>query len=342
MNQRMLMFLNLFKEFKNYKDSPGTVFISAQASLKDMYKPYLHQGFEKYREVVEEAVKHYTVDTYARKLWLQNKKIKLKTLKEFLCLFFAFEQSSRSDKLPNIYDKQSEYGVNETHIHTPLDYRYDVFMATLLDRDMLLPENISIISWNYDYQLELAYMNYADCNIEESIKRLFIYPGIEDVSESKIIKLNGSAIQRGWKENNNWVTWPTENIHSSDFYSIILSNSLTEHKSIEYSKSKTLIDFAWEKYDYKNRSVLRAKEIIANTSKLIIIGYSFPNFNKSIDASLFSKFNASKCRISIQCPENDYESIEQNILSLGVNMAYAHIEKHKTLDQFYIPASQLI
>ena len=122
MNQRMLMFLNLFKEFKNYKDSPGTVFISTQASLKDMYKPYLHQGFEKYREVVEEAVKHYTVDTYARKLWLQNKKIKLKTLKEFLCLFFAFEQSSRSDKLPNIYDKQSEYGVNETHIHTPLDY----------------------------------------------------------------------------------------------------------------------------------------------------------------------------------------------------------------------------
>ena len=167
MNQRMLMFLNLFKEFKNYKDSPGTVFISAQASLKDMYKPYLHQGFEKYREVVEEAVKHYTVDTYARKLWLQNKKIKLKTLKEFLCLFFAFEQSSRSDKLPNIYDKQSEYGVNETHIHTPLDYRYDVFMATLLDRDMLLPENISIISWNYDYQLELAYMNLSLIHISE-------------------------------------------------------------------------------------------------------------------------------------------------------------------------------
>ena len=47
--------------------------------------------YNKYENILKEAVKHYTPDTYAKKLHLTSEKNKLALLKEFLNLYFLFE-----------------------------------------------------------------------------------------------------------------------------------------------------------------------------------------------------------------------------------------------------------
>jgi hypothetical protein len=348
MNERMLLFLNMLERYKIYdNESMGErVQISSHIDFPDYYNGLNSTSFGKYKEVVNEAFKHHTVDTYARKLWLRRQRGHLKLLKEFLCLYFAFEQSPNADKLlygaPDDHENVGPYIKHQDHINESLDYRYDVFMATLLNEHMRLPENISIISWNYDYQIELAYMSYADCSMKEAIGRLSLYPGLSEIDKARVIKLNGSAIQRGLKEKGEWISWDICPHNDDDFYRAALNDAFDSSPNSERARSENLINFAWEDRLYQARAIERAKEIISNTHELIVIGYSFPNFNKKIDAQIFSGIKKIHYKIKVQCGIDDYHSIDENIKTLGSFMPNADIEYIKNIDQFYIPAYQLI
>lgn len=130
--------------------------------------------YNKYENILKEAVKHYTPDTYAKKLHLTSEKTKLALLKEFLNLYFLFEQDFIKDAYnifpedpykngPKVYslnsnqtyEKYSASLIDEdkakqiwTDIGNPIDYRYDVFYATLLeafaDDKLALPSNVNI------------------------------------------------------------------------------------------------------------------------------------------------------------------------------------------------------
>ena len=350
MNERMLLFLNMLDNYRKHDHDriKGNVEYGSLIKLPELYNNLDYTSFNKYKVVVNEAINHYTVDTYARKLWLQDNDQKLSLLKEFLCLYFAFEQSSISSKLlcgtPPDHKNVEPYIKYWDHIKRSLDYRYDVFMASLLDREMSLPPEVSIISWNYDYQLELAYMNFADCSIDEAIKKLSIYPGLNvQAHRAKIIKLNGSAMQMGYPDLNedDRNLWTVSSTDEHDCYKVALNELFGRHKHI-WDKSEHLINFAWEDRKYQKKAIKRAKEVINNTQELIVIGYSFPNFNKKIDAELFSGVTRAKYRIKVQCGINDYESIGENIRSLGGFIRNADIEFVKNIDQFYIPAYHLI
>ena len=108
---------------------------------------------------------HATIDTYARKLYLTKRYRDLERLKSLLCAFFLWEQLE----------------------HRP-DGRYDTFLANVLDNQTLnIPEEISIISWNYDSQIELAFSSYnqnirfvtdlnkviSDGKVEDFIKKVY-------------------------------------------------------------------------------------------------------------------------------------------------------------------------
>ena len=85
--------------------------------------------------LIEGIKQHATIDTYARKLYLTGNKRDFEKLKRVLCAFFIWEQ----------LDKKA-------------DIRYDTFLANILEEKTLdLPSEISIISWNYDSQIEIAY-----------------------------------------------------------------------------------------------------------------------------------------------------------------------------------------
>lgn len=74
------------------------------------------------------------------------------------------------------------------------DQRYDTFLANILQNETLsIPNGISVISWNYDSQFEMAYRNYSKTgNLPIYDKNAHI-----DYQDSgncgKIFKVNGSA-----------------------------------------------------------------------------------------------------------------------------------------------------
>ena len=89
-------------------------------------------------QLIKGIQEHATIDTYARKLYLTGRERKFKKLKSVLCAFFVWAQL----------------------VYKP-DGRYDTFLANVLEEgNLMLPKEISIVSWNYDSQIENAYRAY--------------------------------------------------------------------------------------------------------------------------------------------------------------------------------------
>lgn len=86
------------------------------------------------------TVENPTIDTYAKKLYLKGQTEQLNKLKKWLSIFFYIHQHSISPH-----------------------ERYDKLFAAILDPNKAyLPLNVSLISWNYDNQIKLAYREYFE------------------------------------------------------------------------------------------------------------------------------------------------------------------------------------
>ncbi|MDG1573283.1 hypothetical protein OZ410_13220 [Robiginitalea sp. M366] len=86
-----------------------------------------------------ESSHHQSVDTLAKKLEVKGDYNGLNRLKLALSVIFTYEQ-----------------------IRNPIDKRYDSFLASLLDRNGNLPPKLTLLTWNYDMQLELAFREYLN------------------------------------------------------------------------------------------------------------------------------------------------------------------------------------
>ena len=293
--------------------------------------------YVKYNPIVKEAIKHYTPDTYVKKLSLTGKTADLDTFKEFLNLYFLFEQDNQQityEKFP-IYkpiwfigplseeEKEKKSNFIWDKIKSPIDNRYDVFFATLLKKtgnmdnpQLLLPSNYNIISWNYDNQLEHAYKEYSSgLNFIDIRKKLNINSEY-DANKSHIIKINGDC-----------TCWDIKDNKELTLFTAI-------EKLVEGDSINTTIDFAWEDGKTVDDAV---HKIIEATDKIVIIGYSFPNFNRDVDKIIFSEYNPAINQIIIQVPlKDEYEKIKERIKTIKniSDSVFIHISD---ADQFYIP-----
>jgi len=128
--------------------------------------------------VKQSAENHASIDTFAKKLYIKNEQHNLLRLKATLSCYFLILQ-----------------GLNN------VDQRYDTFFASITNKDenenVILPDNIKIISWNYDIQFEKAFNIYLD-NIKYLSTQLQAPPITGgrfefDYSKFGIIRLNGIA-----------------------------------------------------------------------------------------------------------------------------------------------------
>ncbi len=319
MNDRMFYFLYLMNPQNGTSDS-------------SLIKNETQIVYEEFKDTLEEASKHKTIDTYAKKLWLTNQSEKLHKLKVLIDLYFTFEQDISKDIYKNAKLLFKNVKENELWplIGKTKDYRYDVFFATLLDKKIELPENINIVSWNYDYQIEIAYSEYISNKEPNSIStNLRIFPNNTidlQTHEFTIIKLNGQV---------------ELNLENSNEGGLRSKLNLFIDKGI--SEYKTSISFAWELDDEHEQRILYAEEIFAKTTELVVIGYSFPSFNRSVDARLFSKLKNIE-KIKVQCPQENYNSIFSSIKDMPFWERHNFnnvVELHNELEQFYIPSNQL-
>lgn len=267
--------------------------------------------------LADESYRHATIDTFAKKLYLTNQKEKFAKLEKLLSIFFIIEQY-----------------LNKT------DGRYDTFLANILTNKIEIPDEIAILTWNYDSQFEIAFREYKR-DIISSPSDVGVCSKYDNIKECctrpKIFKLNGSASFDGFYSLGKDCENSYQNLN--DIYIGELLERYLEDKN--YSK----LSFAWEyRLDNVELSDLFWQEVkteISEAKILVTIGYTFPFFNREIDRKLFEMM-PNLSHIYIQDP--NAEQLKNNILPVlsDVQKSVAKNLQDKitiitNCDQFYLP-----
>jgi hypothetical protein len=266
--------------------------------------------------------KHASVDTFAKKLALTGKRADLFKLKNVLSAFLLIEQ-----------------------LRNPIDPRYDSFFASLLKSKFDMPKNIRILSWNYDMQFEMAYRYFSDdSNIYNAQATLGVYPKHADNWRAKegknnfaIFKINGSSMIYS-NDNAKLLKVYSNGDQPQSVDSIFeICSSYCLFKK-QPNKFEHGLSFAWEPENANSeRNLLSiAKNHTSDTEVLVVIGYSFPFFNREIDRALFSKEQMPNLKkVYIQSP-TALDSIER-FYSIREDIESMNIIPKISCDQFYLP-----
>jgi hypothetical protein len=226
-------------------------------------------------------------------------------------------------------------------MNSRIDRRYDGFFASLIkevDGQAKLDHNIKIITWNYDIQLQRSLCSFRDeQRLHSSFEVAKEYSPMdgEPSEDCQIIRLNGSNLY-----------YFDSRLDKYDYNSIFSSLTFDPTKEVApkifrkiiqcfkhfYQVGQSSIYYAWdiEGNEYLRKSYNTAKDWISMADKIIIIGYSFPNFNRSIDSDLFA--HADPNQLFIQDP--NAPEIKSTLRSFygredTIPMTYT--------DQFYVP-----
>lgn len=266
--------------------------------------------------LLEKANNHASIDTFAKKLYIGGKYDDLKRLKLSFSIFLIIEQArNKADK------------------------RYDSFFASILTNSCYnFPPNIRIVSWNYDYQFEKAYNEYSN---QDSFKRNQCYLNVISKNSSAkpennkfaIIKLNGSAAY--FKEN-------VDEIYFSNQFHLSISIEFIEeilktYAQVNFSQTKYYLglSFAWERNMSNEHDIVTLSQNETNdTDILIVIGYSFPYFNREIDREIIGNMkNLSK--VYFQAPDAD--NLKERFLSIRTDLPISSLITRFDLGQFLLP-----
>jgi hypothetical protein len=299
--------------------------------------PTRERTIELFNEITEKLESHHTPDTYAKKLWLKEQKDELRQLKIYLALFFYWIENGNEINLGNKKSKFPKGGIDE---------RYDPFLATHLkqysNHVLRFPPNINIITWNYDCQFENAYSSFTEGFDYDKIREnLYVVPKPSNLKYqsglSRLIKINGCSrlMIDGGEHTIKSVKEPFLHLKADNFPTKWIrefsTNSLRRKKNL-YTP---LINFAWETDNPASQEALKeAKDVFSKTQVLVIIGYSFPTFNRDVDKGLFERLRPD-CTVYYQAPESVVHELIDKLKSVR------HITKEVkpviNLDQFHIP-----
>nr|WP_288210272.1 hypothetical protein [uncultured Dysgonomonas sp.] len=270
--------------------------------------------------LLEKTKNHASIDTFAKKLFITEQDDELKRLKNAFSVFLILEQSI-----------------------TKTNMRYDSFFASILDDDYHpLPNNIKIVSWNYDYQFEKAYSEYTrNSTLSHNQGLLNILNKYSKNSDRikkdsfEIIKLNGSSniISTDWRQlnfYNNNITTP----FSIGFISDVLHN----YAILRFPRPHLYsgLSFAWEtfNYEYQIDIVEHTLSMTEETEILIVIGYSFPYFNREIDRKIIGNMKNLK-KVYFQAP--DAENLKERFLSIRTDIPQDQLLCRHDVGQFLLP-----
>ncbi len=280
-------------------------------------------------EIINQLKWHQTIDTVARKYYLQSNWEKYNKLKIVLSTFFAFVQLVELLENGNIRDLRL---AQANSLNIQIDKRYDSLFSNILQKQnnsIEALDNISIITWNYDLQIELALRNFFpyEPSITELKKRFSILNGFNinqteefDFNKFSVIKLNGDAYFEGDGIGNDFYSRLFEKLSSfgkvtADYFFAEISEILKKIDFNNIGKEETGLSvlrnfsYSWEldfdnQVSFNKRKLIdNAKVLLENTEKLIIVGYSFPDANVSIDREIFK--NSYFKEVVMQNPDDE-------------------------------------
>ncbi len=267
--------------------------------------------------LLDKSKNHASIDTFAKKLRITKKYDELKRLKISFSVFLILEQTRKK-----------------------ADKRYDSFFASLLTENYInFPKNVRIISWNYDFQFEKAFIEYSEENNlsrNQSILNVLTKFTNDDFENSKfsIIKLNGSSniIDPKWRRQYYFFNEFNDKI-SVEFIDEILSHfAYLRYKITDHHSG---LSFAWEgNINDKNGVINISKNETFDTEILIVIGYSFPYFNREIDREIIGNMVNLK-KVYFQDPFAD--NIKERFLSIIPSFKPENLISRFDVGQFLLP-----
>ncbi|MGB6038146.1 MAG: hypothetical protein WBG42_17855 [Cryomorphaceae bacterium] len=225
-----------------------------------------------------------------------------------------------------------------------LDNRYIEFFSSVLQGkrgSLYLPHDINIISWNYDHQIEKALSVFSQ---EGQVKLQFnfgVFPRTDKsyyhesvnglkptMGRYRIIKLNGTA---GIANDKNPDNSTFDFIYHSLDKTALRMMGKRLFTSRQMSGELNHLTFAWDESVASVVARETAAELISESDVLVVIGYSFPTFNRLIDRQLFKNFQGNK--VYVQDP-----SADELILKLdGVKADLKEKVAVKSKGEFIIP-----
>lgn len=276
-------------------------------------REYQLEMIESLKWMMVSSENHASVDTFAKKLSIKQQYENLKKLKIAMSIYFIFEQALNK-----------------------IDFRYDSFYASLLNTYSEFPKNVSIISWNYDYQFELAYSEYSDVKeIRTNQLRLRVNSKYGEGSRSdgfSIYKLNGTT---SLNSDGGWNQYPyIESLKVP--VDIDFVNQITKQYVLGtyFKKISSSLSFAWEGENPETGIVEKTISNTKDTDVLVIIGYSFPFFNRDVDRRIIGSMTNLK-KVYLQAP--DAEIIEERFHAIRDDLKGIELIKKFDVGQFLLP-----
>lgn len=287
------------------------------------------------------AKEYNTIDTYAKKLYLnKEEEEEYKLLKMTVSIFF--------DLWENFYHKK--FKLNNDEFYNKNDNRYKSLFSVLLDNEnntIKLNSNFKFITWNYDLQLEETFRLFVGDIAKKDLDYIdlnnFKFKKDNKSINNDVFHLNGhrgyfkEILENNEKEvilnysNNIDLYW--------DYLQNIFPSTFSNNVKFDY-----YINYAWE-HDLNNDSFFKKiVDVLNETEILIIIGYSFPAFNRKIDQFLLSKLNTNKLKKIVYQDPNATEQMISNLFEKPLNLKnkIEIINNKKSMNQFHMPNDYFI
>jgi hypothetical protein len=287
--------------------------------------------------LAKKCAEHLSIDTFAKKLFLSNRYKELNILKVIVSEFLLVQQI--------------RYGI---------DKRYDAFFASILEKEngnLMLPDNIKILSWNYDKQIEYSINQFyknPDYNLVENFVQVVPRKDGVNVDTNKfcLFKLNGT-IGGTIRNNEEYVPMAidyslikdkvTNEINQNIITNMMERFYFVEQKNLHYEYYKTrqqdeypTITYSWEKNPVFEQIRKEALKATKDTRILVIIGYSFPTFNRILDKKILQNMGYIP-KVFIQSPSSSIEGVMQRFKALYEFEQESEIIPIVNVDEFYIP-----
>ncbi len=316
-------------------------FLKHQRENGEIKKELIQPFIDELDKLITHEKESTSIDAYAKELTNSNKQMELHRLKMVLSSYFIFEQLIKPEDII-FYEKDGKTKVSseiQEMLSTPIDRRYRTFWADYINGfDSVPASNIKIISWNYDMQFEFAFSRLKNYSLELTQQEIQVFPAkLKTIDKKKfcLLKINGTAglFRENGKEINKLENYfDLKQHHLNNFNLELLLNIFNQNYSRVFTEP--VFSFAWEENSITNETRKIAKEILNETNILVIIGYSFPSFNRTIDRQLFENIESIE-KIYYQAPINEINELIMRLegvnprlreLTIGIeNLAKFHI-----------------
>ena len=202
-----------------------------------------------------------------------------------------------------------------------------------------MPTNMRVVSWNYDMQFEKSFAEFIpDSDLSEKRNSGMMLQTVPTGVESNehyagifsIYKLNGTA---GTRDNHEMLIKSYDPVifGQLDRFSGLLSLTLHFYDKVTSGNDEPYLQFAWED-DNRRDNVLDLIERFSPVRTVVVIGYSFPQFNRYLDRKVFDLLAPEE--VFLQVAE-DGSSVKDRLIGIGV--APEMIRVVNDMDQFHIP-----